>query len=64
MDKETTFVVVDIETTGTNVNEDRIIQIGCVFIKNEQIVSRFASDINPKKKISKQKNMVTKNATN
>lgn len=54
MNKETTYVVVDIETTGTNLNEDRIIQIGCVFIQNDQIISRFAADVNPKRKISKQ----------
>ncbi|MBP1044484.1 ribonuclease H-like domain-containing protein [Vagococcus sp. BWB3-3] len=54
MKNNATFAVVDIETTGTNPTTDRIIQFGCVFVKNNQIVSRFATDVNPKMKITKQ----------
>lgn len=52
--KPTTYAVVDIETTGTNPKEDRIIQFGCVMIEAGRITSRFSIDINPGRKISKQ----------
>ncbi|MDN6639934.1 MAG: ribonuclease H-like domain-containing protein, partial [Tetragenococcus sp.] len=50
----TTYAIVDIETTGTDPATDRIIQFGCVLVENDEIVSRFAVDINPIKPISKQ----------
>ena len=52
--KPKTYAVVDIETTGTNPKEDRIIQFGCVMIEGGRITSRFSIDINPGRKISKQ----------
>ncbi|KFN91014.1 DinG family ATP-dependent helicase [Tetragenococcus muriaticus PMC-11-5] len=48
----TTYAVVDIETTGTDPETDRIIQFGCVLVENDEIISRFAVDINPIKPIS------------
>lgn len=54
MRKKTMYAVVDIETTGTDPSTDRIIQFGCVLIKNGEIISRFATDINPNQAISKQ----------
>lgn len=50
----TTYAIVDIETTGTDPKTDRIIQFGCVLVENDEIVSRFAADINPIKPISNQ----------
>ncbi|AYW48795.1 DNA polymerase III subunit epsilon [Tetragenococcus osmophilus] len=50
----TTYAVVDIETTGTDPETDRIIQFGCVLVENDEIISRFAVDINPIKPISNQ----------
>lgn len=50
----TTYAIVDIETTGTNPETDRIIQFGCVLVENDEIVDRFAVDINPIKPISNQ----------
>lgn len=48
MKPNTTYAVVDIETTGTSVKDgDRIIQIGCAFVKNNKIINRFAADVNP-----------------
>ncbi|MFB9770500.1 helicase C-terminal domain-containing protein [Lactiplantibacillus modestisalitolerans] len=48
MKPNTTYAVVDIETTGTSVKDgDRIIQIGCAFVKNNHIVNTFAADVNP-----------------
>lgn len=54
MKNSQTFAVVDIETTGTDPSVDRIIQFGCVLIQKGEIVSRFATDINPNQAISKQ----------
>ncbi|EOL42085.1 exonuclease, DNA polymerase III, epsilon subunit [Enterococcus phoeniculicola] len=52
--KPTTYAIVDIETTGTNPKEDRIIQFGCVLVENGKIVTRFATDVNPNRVVSKQ----------
>lgn len=46
--KNQKFAVVDIETTGTSSKDgDRIMQIGAVFIQNNQIIHTFATNINP-----------------
>ena len=46
------YSVVDLETTGTNVNHgDRIIQIGCVLVQNGEIINHFETKINPREKI-------------
>ncbi|WP_165003454.1 MULTISPECIES: helicase C-terminal domain-containing protein [unclassified Enterococcus] len=52
--KPRTYAVVDIETTGTNPKEDRIIQFGCVMIEAGRMTARYSIDINPGRKISKQ----------
>ncbi|QCX32275.1 PolC-type DNA polymerase III [Caloramator sp. E03] len=54
---EDEFVVFDIETTGLNSNNDEIIEIGAVKIKNFTIVDTFSSLVKPKKEI---KNEITK----
>ncbi|MFL2134124.1 ATP-dependent DNA helicase DinG [Desemzia sp. FAM 24101] len=55
MDEMTTYAVVDIETTGGNVQSgDRIIQFGCALIENDQIVHQFATDVNPLRSIPKE----------
>lgn len=54
MKKDQLYAVVDLETTGTNPKDDRIIQIGCVFVKNNQIIQRYAADINPGQALSPQ----------
>nr|WP_153709642.1 helicase C-terminal domain-containing protein [Limosilactobacillus caviae] len=46
------YSVVDLETTGTNVNHgDRIIQIGCVLVQDGKIINHFETKINPREKI-------------
>ncbi|MEE6758815.1 exonuclease domain-containing protein, partial [Limosilactobacillus pontis] len=46
------YAVVDLETTGTNVNHgDRIIQIGCVLVQDGQIINQFETKVNPREKI-------------
>ena len=50
---EPTYAIVDLETTGTDTRSDKIIQFGCVLVKNREIIGRFATDINPVKQIPK-----------
>ncbi|MBP2057080.1 ATP-dependent DNA helicase DinG [Lactobacillus colini] len=46
------FAVVDLETTGTQrQNEDRIIQFGCAIIKHRRVVKTYSFLINPQKEI-------------
>ncbi|MBB1079171.1 DEAD/DEAH box helicase [Limosilactobacillus sp. STM2_1] len=46
------YSVVDLETTGTNVNHgDRIIQIGCVLIQDGKIINHFETKLNPRERI-------------
>ncbi len=48
----TTFAVVDLETTG-NQKQDRIIEIGIVIYRDQQIVTTYQTLINPHKHISR-----------
>ncbi|OTN76986.1 hypothetical protein A5886_002065 [Enterococcus sp. 8G7_MSG3316] len=48
------YAVVDLETTGTDAAVDRIIQFGCVLVQDGKVVNRFATDINPDRRISRQ----------
>ena len=46
------YAVVDLETTGTNVNHgDRIIQIGCVLVQDGQVINQFETKVNPRERI-------------
>ncbi|WP_407390139.1 ATP-dependent DNA helicase DinG [Carnobacterium jeotgali] len=55
MNHKDTYAVVDIETTGGNVaSGDRMIQFGCVLLEGDQVVHRFATNINPLTSIPKQ----------
>lgn len=48
------YAIVDIEATGGSIGADeRIIQIACVLMKNNQIIDRFDSLVNPEKNIPK-----------
>ena len=51
-DPEQDYVVVDIETTGSWSNGDRITEIGAVKIRNHEIVGEWHSLINPQRSIS------------
>ena len=51
--EENEFVVVDIETTGTDVTSDKITEIGAVRIKNGKIVESFQTLIDPEVSLSK-----------
>lgn len=44
---DTTFIVVDVETTGSDPVRNRLTDIACVIVQNGEIVSSFSSLINP-----------------
>ena len=50
---EKEYVVVDIETTGTDVNSDKVTEIGAVRIKNGVICESFQTLIDPEVSLSK-----------
>jgi len=50
-DPEQDYVVVDIETTGSWSNGDRITEIGAVKVRNHQVVAEWHSLINPQRAI-------------
>lgn len=50
-DPEQDYVVVDVETTGSWSNGDRITEIGAVKIRNHEIVDEWSSLINPQRSI-------------
>lgn len=48
MKTDTIYAVVDIETTGTSVNDgDRVIQIGCAFVQSGRVINRYSTKVNP-----------------
>ncbi len=47
------YAVVDLETTGTNLERDKIIQFACVLVQNEKIINYFSTDVNPLQTIPK-----------
>ncbi|MGX7198495.1 helicase C-terminal domain-containing protein [Enterococcus nangangensis] len=48
---EPIYAVVDLETTGTDPQHDKIIQFGCVLIQNNEIIGSLATDVNPLREI-------------
>ena len=48
---EVPFVVIDIETTGSDPKRNRIIDLACVTVKNNKIINEFSSLINPHQSI-------------
>lgn len=52
MNKDSVYAIVDLETTGTNVQKgDRIIQFGCVLVQHGQIIDQLAFDVNPERSV-------------
>src|SRR6202034_524435 len=50
-DPEQDYVVVDVETTGSWANGDRITEIGAVKVRNHEIIDEWHSLINPQRSI-------------
>jgi len=48
---DTTFVVTDVETTGTNAGSDRLLEIGAVKVRNGEITDTFQQLINPQRSV-------------
>ena len=46
-----TFVVFDLETTGLDPQKEEILEIGAVRVKEGQILDRYSTFVNPKKRI-------------
>ncbi len=57
--KNTEFTVVDIETTGLELLNDKITEIGAVKIKNGKIVSSFQTLVNPLMKLTEKNKELT-----
>lgn len=53
MKDHTIYAVVDIETTGTNTEKDKIIQFACVLVQDRKIINHFSTDVNPLQSIPK-----------
>ena len=53
MKDQTIYAVVDIETTGTNTEKDKMIQFACVLVQDRKIINHFSTDINPLQNIPK-----------
>lgn len=47
--EDVTFTVFDLETTGLSAENDRIIEIGAVKVKNGKILERYSKFVNPKR---------------
>jgi len=45
------FIIVDVETTGNSPDKDRIIDIGCISVRNFEITDTYSSLINPHQSI-------------
>lgn len=56
---DTTFVVTDIETTGSIRGKDRIIEIAALKVRNGMVLDRFETLVNPHRIISKQISRLT-----
>lgn len=54
-----TFVALDIETTGLNPAEDKIIEVGMAKISDGEIVDSYSTLVNPGIKISERITMIT-----
>ncbi|MFB6273460.1 MAG: DEDD exonuclease domain-containing protein [Salinibacter sp.] len=48
---DATFVVTDVETTGTTAEDDRILEIGAVKLRNGAVVDRFQQLVNPEQSV-------------
>lgn len=54
------FVVLDFETSGFSHENDKIIEIGATKYKNFEMIDKFETLVNPKKKISQKIQTITK----
>lgn len=53
MKKNQIYAIVDIESTGGNIENDRMIQFACVLLENGEILESFDTYVNPLKNVPK-----------
>ncbi|MDD4205791.1 MAG: 3'-5' exonuclease, partial [Candidatus Delongbacteria bacterium] len=53
------FVVFDVETTGTDPQNDKVIEIAAIKYKDGEIFSQFSHLIDPGRKISEEISIIT-----
>ena len=53
------IVIIDLETTGTDSNFDKIIEIGAVKVKDLEVVDEYCSFVNPGRKLSREITNIT-----
>ena len=46
------YCVIDLETTGLSWADDKIIEIGILKIRNQQIIDKYSQLINPEREVS------------
>lgn len=49
--EDATFVIIDTETTGTRVEQDRVIEVGAVKVQGGRVVDEFAAMVNPHRSV-------------
>jgi len=57
--REATFVIVDTETTGTNAQTDRLLEVAAVKVRGGQIVDQFAQLVNPGRSVPRRITQLT-----
>ncbi len=56
---DTTYCVLDLETTGFSATNDRITEIGIMKVKNKQVIDEFSCFVNPERHIPERVSEVT-----
>ena len=56
---DTTYCVLDLETTGFSATNDRITEIGIMKVKNKEVVDQFSCFVNPERHIPERVSEVT-----
>ncbi len=56
---DTTYCVLDLETTGFSATNDRITEIGIMKVKNKEVIDQFSCFVNPERHIPERVSAVT-----
>ena len=56
---DTTYCVLDLETTGFSATNDRITEIGIMKVKNKEVIDKFSCFVNPERHIPERVSEVT-----